>query len=188
MITTVMGGRPRIESLLNGLFAWWGLHEDAKPYSASSIANSRLDSSGNNRHLTEQSGSIAIGTIGGGPKGNSALFGNTSNILAVALSSPAVTNSAFTFSIWFKLYDVSQDYSIMHQVITSRPRITAGASGIVWGTGGSPNYVLDSTLPTLNQWYHVVGTRDTAVGASAQIKLYINGVLSTWAKIGRAHV
>jgi Concanavalin A-like lectin/glucanases superfamily len=144
-----------VSSLLNGLLAWWGLHE-----SAGSV---RVDSSGNGHDLVEQASPVNTTP---GLIGTAALFAINS-YLGTAGALPAVF--PFTVSLWeapqggVSGFVFGQDGS---HFLTITEEITTQRSELL------PNSVQTMLTSTSGTWYHLLVTYDNVA-----LKIWKNGVL-----------
>ncbi len=149
--------------LLTGLTAWWKLDETA--------GNSRLDSSGNGKTLTETGGTVGTVT---GVIGLAATFtGVGTHYLDRAAS--LFTAAPFSVAAWINPTDFASTYDWVMQSFSGTQRQgiqTSSGTGVVqFVTGGT--IISSLAALTAGVWQHVACTND---GTTSSV--YINGTLN----------
>lgn len=118
---------------------------------------------------------------------NSAFYFNGNSYIDI--SSEHLRNSSYSYSVWAKvttnpfsggsgiIFSIGDENDSKHQTINVS-NVYANDGFVGWNVGGYNNGFPTTTslqsfqMPILNQWYHLVITRDNAV-----MKMYIDGLL-----------
>jgi hypothetical protein len=141
--------------------------------------NTFLDSSTNNFTIT-RNGNTTQGSFSPfSQTGWGNFFDGTGDYLSAASNAAFALPGAFTFECWFypRSFDQTASWgdtifttTATNGIVIARP--TSGTSN-TWGVGqvGVAWIILSSTLPTNNQWNHIVVVRDS----SNNISLFLNG-------------
>lgn len=153
-------------SVATNLGAWWKFEEGG-------AATTTADSSGNN--LT---GSLQTNASNRPVWTTSGKFGNALNFTGVASQGVTVSSATplnptaqITVAAWVNPIDWGGNRRIVQKGTTDNQyRLLAETNKLVWDITNVGR--IESTLPPVNQWSHIMGTYD-----GAQMRLYVNGQL-----------
>ena len=160
------------QSLTDGLVACYSLNGNVR------------DCSGNYNDGTLYGGTLAPDHLGA--NNNAYQFNGTSDY--ISLPSHALKNNNYSYSIWLKastlpasgtaacIFSIGDINDSKHQTLAMANNYGSGSiTGLSVGgyNNGSPaqSSVLTS-LPTVGQWYHIVGVR-----SNSSLTMYVNGIL-----------
>lgn len=134
------------------------------------------DLSGNALHGTPMSGAVLTADRFGNP-GSAYSFNGTSSYIDLPVASFTGMN-VYSYSIWFKpannsvalVYSVGGNDPFCQSLSYNTTSVSAGSYNV--GSNPVQSYVFSNTIAGINNWWHVVVTRDMTA-----LKMYVNGAL-----------